>query len=62
VTTEEARMLGELYGKKRQADARLSEWPMLSDEKVVEAATEHIICNQQYRQLVKKLKKQVLAV
>jgi ABC-type Fe3+-hydroxamate transport system substrate-binding protein len=52
-------MLGELYGKKTQAEARLGEWPTLSDEKVVEAATDHIICSEQYRQLLKKLKKQV---
>lgn len=52
-------MLGELFGKKREADARLGEWPTLSDEKVIDAATAHIITSEQYRQLLKKLKRQV---
>jgi len=52
-------MLGELHGKMRQAEARLGEWPTLNDEKVVEAATTHIIASTQYNQLFKKLRKQV---
>jgi len=55
-------MLGEVYGKKLQAEARLSEWPTLSDDSVIEAATNHIITSEQYRQLLKKLKRQVFDV